>query len=92
MKLEFSRKIFEKLSNIKFYENPSSGTGLIHEAGQTDMTTLIAAFRNFAKAPKKLKYFSVRRPPISKTALLFWKVLRLSRGAAPNDKSNLNYI
>jgi hypothetical protein len=26
MKLEFSRQIFEKYSNIKFYENPSSGS------------------------------------------------------------------
>jgi len=25
MKLEFSRQIFEKYSNTKFYENPSSG-------------------------------------------------------------------
>jgi len=26
MKLEFSRQIFEKYSNIKFHENPSSGS------------------------------------------------------------------
>jgi len=26
MKLEFSRQIFEKCSNIKFHENPSSGS------------------------------------------------------------------
>jgi hypothetical protein len=26
MKLEFSRQIFEKLSNIKFHENPSNGS------------------------------------------------------------------
>jgi len=29
MKLEFSRKIFEKHSNIKFYENPSSGSRVL---------------------------------------------------------------
>ena len=41
MKLEFSRQIFEKVSNIKFHQNPSSG----------NMTKLIVAFRNFANAP-----------------------------------------
>ena len=29
------------------------GTELFHADGQTDMTKLIVAFRNFAKAPKK---------------------------------------
>jgi hypothetical protein len=29
MKLEFSGKIFEKYSNIKFHENPSSGSGVV---------------------------------------------------------------
>jgi hypothetical protein len=58
MKLEFSRQIFEKSSNIKFHENPSSGGGgeLFHTDGQTtDMTKLIVAFRNFANAPKNLQ-------------------------------------
>ena len=58
MKLEFSREIFEKYSNIKFYENPSSGS-LVVPCGQTerqtyirsDITKLIVAVRNFAKAP-----------------------------------------
>jgi hypothetical protein len=27
LKLDFSRQIFEKLSNVKFYEDPSSGSG-----------------------------------------------------------------
>jgi hypothetical protein len=35
MKLEFSRHIFEKYSNIKFHENPSSGSRII-PCGQTD--------------------------------------------------------
>jgi len=54
MKLEFSRIILEKYSNIKFHENPSSGSGVAPggKNGQTDMTKLIVAFRNFAKAPK----------------------------------------
>jgi hypothetical protein len=29
MKLEFSRQIFEKYSNTKFYENPSSGSRVV---------------------------------------------------------------
>jgi hypothetical protein len=51
MKLEFSRQVFEKQTNIKFYENPSSGRRVV-PCGRTDMTKIIAAFRNFANAPK----------------------------------------
>jgi len=35
MKLEFSRQSFEKYSDIKFHENPSSGN-LVVSCGQTD--------------------------------------------------------
>jgi hypothetical protein len=35
MKLEFSGQIFEKYSNIKFHENPSSGRGV--PCGRTDI-------------------------------------------------------
>jgi len=49
---EFSRQIFEKYSDIKFHENPSSGS-LVVPCGQTDRTNQIVAFRNFAKAPQK---------------------------------------
>ena len=49
MKLEFSREIFEKYSSIKFYKNPSSCS--MRTDGQTDMTNLTVAFRNFSKAP-----------------------------------------
>jgi len=45
------RQIFEKFSNIKFHENPSSGRGVV-PCGRTDMTKLIVAFRGFANAPK----------------------------------------
>ena len=58
-KLEFFRHIFDKHSHIKFHENPSSerravpcGRTDIHVDRQTDMTKLIVAFRNFAKALK----------------------------------------
>ena len=47
MKTEFSRQIFEKCSNVKFNENPSNGSRVVTD-GQTGMTKLIVAFRNFA--------------------------------------------
>jgi hypothetical protein len=43
MKFEFSRQIFEEVSNIKFHQNPSSGSRVV-PSGQTDMTKLIVAF------------------------------------------------
>ena len=52
MKLEYHRKIFEKSSNIKFHENPSSGSRVV-PCGRTDITKLIVDFRNFANAPNK---------------------------------------
>ena len=60
MKLEFSIHIFEKFSNIKFHENPSSGSRVV-PCGQTDGQTARqtgrhdeanSGFRNFATAPK----------------------------------------
>jgi hypothetical protein len=57
MKLEFSRQVFEKYSNVKFHEIPPVGVELFHADartdGHTDMTKLIIAFRNFVKAPKE---------------------------------------
>jgi len=50
-KLEFSRQSFKKCSNTKFHENPFSGNRDV-QCGRTDMTKLIAAFRNFANVPK----------------------------------------
>jgi hypothetical protein len=55
MKLEFCRQIFEKnVSNVKFYQNPSSGSRVVpcgQTVGRTDVTKLIVVFRNFANAP-----------------------------------------
>jgi hypothetical protein len=50
MKLGISRQIFEKYSDMKFCENPPSGSRVV-PCEQTDMTKLIVAFLNFAKAP-----------------------------------------
>jgi len=36
MKLEFSPQIFEKYSNKKFHENPSTDSRDAHADGQTD--------------------------------------------------------
>jgi hypothetical protein len=49
---EFSRKIFRKYSNIKFHENPSSGSTVV-PCGRTEMTKLTVACRNFANEPNK---------------------------------------
>jgi len=51
-KLEFSRQIFAEYSNIKFHENPFSGSRVVL-SGRTDMTKLIVALRDFVNAPKK---------------------------------------
>jgi hypothetical protein len=45
---------FEKSSNTKFHENPPSGSRVVpcgRMEWRTDMTNLVVAFRNFAKAP-----------------------------------------
>jgi hypothetical protein len=52
MKLEFFLEFFKKYSNIKFHENPSSGSRIVNADGRTYMTMLIVTSRNFAKAPK----------------------------------------
>jgi hypothetical protein len=48
------RQVFEKYSNIKFHENPSSGSRVVPcgKTDLTDMAKLILALRNFEKAPK----------------------------------------
>jgi len=55
MTLEFSEQIFKKFSNIKFPENPSSGSRVVPRERtdrQTDITKLIVAFRDFVNALK----------------------------------------
>jgi hypothetical protein len=57
IKLEFSWQIFEMYSNTKFHGNSSSGSRAV-PCGQTDMTKLIDAFRNFTNSPKNHIYFT----------------------------------
>ena len=51
---------FEKYTNIKFHENPSSGSRVVlyrRTDGRTDMTKLIIfVFRNFANSSKILRF------------------------------------
>jgi hypothetical protein len=61
MILEFSRQIFEKVSSIKFHENPSSGSRVV-PCGQTDMKKPVVAFRNIANAPNKTSKRSSTHP------------------------------
>ena len=55
MVLEISRQIFEKSSNTKFHENPSSGTPVV-PCGRTNMTTLRVVFRIFANEPTNIRF------------------------------------
>jgi hypothetical protein len=52
MKVEVSRQIFAKHSNIKFHEILPVRAELFRADGRADMPELIVAFRNFTKAPK----------------------------------------
>jgi hypothetical protein len=72
MELEFSRKIFDKLSNIKITENPLCGN-LVVACGQTDrqkyVKKLKVAFRNFSNASKRKqerKFHTYTHPHITK--------------------------
>ena len=51
MKLEFSRRSFEKKSTNKFNYN-QVGVELFHADGRTAMAKLIVAFRYFSNEPK----------------------------------------
>jgi hypothetical protein len=60
IKMEFSQQIFKKYKNIKFHENPSSGSRFYHADRWTDgradnRTKLTAAFRNFSNAPNNIR-------------------------------------
>jgi hypothetical protein len=59
MKFEFFRYALEKKLNVKFDENPSSGSRVVPSEnpegrtdGRIDMTKPLTAFRDLANAPK----------------------------------------
>jgi hypothetical protein len=79
MTLEFSRHIFEKYPDMEFHENPPQWEPRCSTLteGQTDTTKLIAAFGNFAKAPKSdVKINTLRY--VSKRAIVSLMVLSCS--------------
>jgi len=56
MKFEFSGQFFEKYSDFKFNENPSSRNWVVscgQTDGRADMMELIVASLSFVTAPKK---------------------------------------
>jgi hypothetical protein len=58
MVLEFSGQIFEKYSNIKFYEIRPVGVDLFHADGQICRHDVAnSAYRNFANAHKNTVCF-----------------------------------
>jgi hypothetical protein len=60
MKLNILDRVSKKYSNVKFHENPFSGSRVV-PCGRTDMTTLVVAFRKFENVPKKNAVFEPER-------------------------------
>jgi hypothetical protein len=51
-KLNFINRVLKSTQIPNFTKIPPVGGELLHADGQTDMTKLIVAFRNFREAPK----------------------------------------
>ena len=68
MKFEFSLQIFEKYSDVKFHENPSSGNRVV-PCSWTDTTNLLAAFRSFANVLKNDTLYPTQDSNVSFTNL-----------------------
>jgi hypothetical protein len=60
----YSCRIFMKSLNTKFHQNPSRRSRIL-SCGQTDMTTVIVTFRNFAKTSNINYSFCIRVASIS---------------------------
>jgi hypothetical protein len=77
MELEVLGGFYEKYSNIRFNENASSVSRVVpcgQTAGLTDMTKLIVAFRNFAKAPTDMFMGKQGYSLAPVTPYLYWLV------------------
>jgi hypothetical protein len=76
MKLQFSRQIFEKYSNIKFHENPFCGSRDVacgQKSGEDEVV-----FLNFAKAPKIIEVLKYSNFCLHFTRT--WNICRSSGG------------
>jgi hypothetical protein len=72
-KFDFSERIFMKVPNIKFRENPSSGSHADKCAqtdGRTEITKRIDAFLDNANAPKK--NFNSKHAELEPTIQIAW--------------------
>jgi len=59
MKLEFSPQIFKKCSNVKFYENPSSGSRVVSSAETDSHDKAKSRFSQFCGTGLKSGEFGV---------------------------------
>jgi len=76
-KIEFSGQIFEKLFKyqIAWKSVPREPSCFMRTDGQTGMTKLIVAFRNFANKPKKIY---ITRKGVSHFPKIFYRTSRIS--------------
>jgi len=86
----FSRKIFDKFSNTKFNQNPSSGAEVFYVERRTDMTKLIVPLRNFATRPKKLTSQTILLPKKKECALIYTISALLKVIAISQDFANFS--
>jgi len=83
IKLDFTRQIFEEYSNIKYHENPSSGSRVVPSGRRyrwTDIKKPIVDFRNSANALKNVtncRYscFVIITDPSDESQIWFWVFL-----------------
>jgi hypothetical protein len=78
MKLEFSWQILEETQISSFIKIRPLGAELFHVAGQTDMTKVIAAFRNFSNVPTIGKLLKEKIVPVSNENLPWRRRLAVS--------------
>ena len=74
MKSELSRQTFEKDLNVKYHENPSSGSRVVQSgrtSGHTNMTKLMVAFRNFQTAPRNVHHVKLLHATIAVQTIVF---------------------
>ena len=99
----YDGQTFEVWSNIKFNENPSSGCGVVpcgRADGQTDMTKLKGASRNFAKSDWKALYgpqswaTSAHLPSPQHISLLSTSIIPtcISTSSSPKRSSSITFF